>query len=229
MSKLYFFIALSITTSFSHAAFLTAEDLPEKKRTQAGLYLMAKDAYAQMNEVESKYLFIDVRTRAEVGFTGMPIVADINIPFKLLDADYGWDEKRQNFTMFANPAFVSRTITALKQKHLSKHDRVYVMCRSGARSAKAADALTAAGFTQVISIVDGYEGDKAKTGAAKGKRVLNGWKNSQLPWTEKLQKDKMYLLDQLRVKDKAINQLEKMDTDKNGIISQQELQQGMTK
>ena len=66
------------------------------------------------------------------------------------------------------------------------------MCRSGKRSAKAADMLADAGYTKVYSVVDGYEGDKAKDGPDKGKRTVNGWKNSGLPWTYSLDKDYMY-------------------------------------
>jgi hypothetical protein len=41
--------------------------------------------------------------------------------------------------------------------------------------------------------VDGYEGDKAKSGPNKGQRVVNGWKNNGLPWSYKLLATKMYI------------------------------------
>lgn len=67
------------------------------------------------------------------------------------------------------------------------------MCRSGStRSAPAADALYAMGYANVYSMVDGFEGGKAKDGAHKGARVVDGWKNTGLPWGRKLEKDVVY-------------------------------------
>jgi rhodanese-related sulfurtransferase len=65
------------------------------------------------------------------------------------------------------------------------------MCRSGDRSARAADDLTTAGFTQVYSVVDGFEGDLAKDGPNAGRRAVNGWKNKALPWGYTLDKAKL--------------------------------------
>jgi rhodanese-related sulfurtransferase len=67
------------------------------------------------------------------------------------------------------------------------------MCRSGKRSAKGVNMLAAAGFTNAYSVVDSFEGDKAKEGENKGKRTVNGWKNSGLPWTYSMDKDLMYI------------------------------------
>lgn len=67
-----------------------------------------------------------------------------------------------------------------------------LMCRSGKRSAKAANMLADAGYTKVYSVVDGYEGDKVKKGEDKGKRMKNGWKNAGLPWIYSLDRDYMY-------------------------------------
>jgi rhodanese-related sulfurtransferase len=69
---------------------------------------------------------------------------------------------------------------------------VILICRSGDRSAKAQDRLQAAGFTRVYSIAEGFEGDTAKDGAQAGQRTVNGWKNGGLPWTYKLDKNRMY-------------------------------------
>jgi rhodanese-related sulfurtransferase len=62
------------------------------------------------------------------------------------------------------------------------------MCRSGDRSARAVDALANAGFTNVYSQIDGFEGDLSKD----GRRDVNGWKNAGLAWTYKLDKGKLY-------------------------------------
>ena len=46
----------------------------------------------------------------------------------------------------------------------------------------------------VYTMVDGFEGGSAKSGPQKGSRVVNGWKNSGLPWRWKLDSEKMYVV-----------------------------------
>ncbi|MCI0469771.1 MAG: sulfurtransferase, partial [Nitrospirae bacterium] len=73
-------------------------------------------------------------------------------------------------------------------------DTILVMCRSGHRSAAAVNRLTKAGFMNVYSIVDGFEGDKVKDGESyfNGKRMKNGWKNSGALWTYDLEPRLIY-------------------------------------
>lgn len=186
------FLALLMTVTTVSAESLNNSNVPTKKHTQAGLYLSSKGAYEVLKTEASKILFLDVRTRGEIAYTGMPIAADSNVPFKFTNTTYQWNDKKGMFNMVPNPKFVEAATQRLQQKGLTKTDKVFVMCRSGGRSAKAADALTAAGFTQVYSVIDGYEGDTVKEGELKGKRTLNGWKNSNLPWSFALDKNKMY-------------------------------------
>lgn len=54
------------------------------------------------------------------------------------------------------------------------------------------DALFIDVRSEVYSVTDGFEGDKAKAGPRKGERVVNGWKNAGLPWTYTLDKSAMY-------------------------------------
>jgi len=102
------------------------------------------------------------------------------------------NEKKKSFKLDVNSKFVSTLSQRLAEKGCLKM-RHYVMCRSGSRSAKAANLLAKNGFKNVYSIVDGYEGDKSKSADSKGQRVVNGWKNAGLPWTYKLDKNKMYM------------------------------------
>ena len=68
------------------------------------------------------------------------------------------------------------------------------MCRSGGtRGAPSAQQLWGKGYKQVYVVTDGFEGDKIKEGKKKHWRLVNGWKNSDLPWSYKLNKDKMYM------------------------------------
>jgi rhodanese-related sulfurtransferase len=165
--------------------------VPEVKRTQVGLYLSSAEAYDLASK--EKLLFLDVRTRAEVNFLGMPTVADANVPYMEIDSMYSWDEKKGVFKLEPNSGFVTEVQDRLQQKGLDQNAKIIVMCRSGDRSAKAVDLLAKIGFKNIYSVVDGYEGDVAKDGDHKGQRVVNGWRNSNLPWTYSLAKDKMYL------------------------------------
>lgn len=174
------------------AAPAYSADLDKKKQTTLGLYLTASEAYAMLNGHNADTLFIDIRTRAEVAFLGMPTTADANIPY-LQENGWGeWDDDKQTYKLTPNSAFLTEMEKQLTKKGLTKTSKIVVMCRSGDRSAKATNLLAQAGYTNVYTVTDGYEGDVAKEGAHKGERVVNGWKNSGLPWSYKLKKEKMY-------------------------------------
>ncbi len=175
------------------AEVLGDADLPAAKRTTAQNYLTAAAAYPLLVAQPERVLFVDVRTRAEVAFIGMATLVDANVPFMLLPDDAQWDAEKKAFQLTPNRDFVAEVGRRLAAKHLTKDDPVVVMCQGGLRSSKAADALTAAGYTLVFSIVDGFEGDIASEGPTKGQRTVNGWKNAGLPWSYALPREKMYL------------------------------------
>ena len=180
-----------LTLSTTVAVAINAASVPEIKRTQLGLYLTSAEAHEAATK--EKLLFVDVRTRAEVNFLGIPTVADANIPYMEMDNMYLWDEKKGVFKLEQNSGFMTEIEQRLKQKGLDSNAKIIVMCRSGDRSAKAADLLAKSGYKNVYSVVDGYEGDVAKEGDRKGQRAVNGWRNANLPWTYSLTKEKMYL------------------------------------
>lgn len=225
MSKIVnlIFVTFFMLTHIAQADVINEKNVPQQKKTKAGLYLTAKDAYEILKKEADKTLFIDVRTRGEIAYVGMPTVADANIPFKFTSKKYQWHDRAHNFKMTPNPDFVNDVSIKLQQKGLNKNDNIFVMCRSGGRSAKATDALTNAGFSRVFSIIDGFEGDNVKSGEDKGKRNINGWKNGNLPWSYSLDKNKMYLSEKGKGKKNKNNKmLKKMDSDHNDIITQQE-------
>ncbi|MES9853873.1 MAG: rhodanese-like domain-containing protein [Candidatus Thiodiazotropha sp. L084R] len=187
-------IILSTVLSLVIVSVATAantDNIPSKKQTELGLYLTAKDAYELKSE-KSNVIFVDVRTRAEIAFIGMPLTSDANIPY-MMPGDWGvWDEKKKNYKLEPNSGFLLSMEDLVKAKGANKDSKIIVMCRSGSRSAKAANLLAQNGYTSVYTVLDGFEGDKAKSGDLKGQRVVNGWKNSHLPWSYKLDKNKMY-------------------------------------
>lgn len=189
--KIISVISLAICM-FGSAAYATDfTKLKKKKQTKLGLYLTATQAY-DMTKNNKKALFVDVRTRSEINFLGMPTLADANIPYMRMNEWYAWNEKKQSFKLDVNSDFEKNIAARLKTKSLSKSDPIILMCRSGSRSAKAANLLADMGYKKVYTVVDGYEGDKVKVGEFKGMRMKNGWKQAKLPWTYKLAKEKMY-------------------------------------
>lgn len=169
-----------------------AGELVEKKKTPQGLYVTSVQTYEQLQELGDKALFIDVRSRPELTFLGMPTIVDANIPYMTAGTYDEWDEKKSNFKLRPNGEFTARVESLVSERGLGKDGPIYLICRSGNRSAKAANILGLAGYTQVYTVTDGFEGDKAKDGPRKGERVVNGWKNAGLPWSYKLNKNAMY-------------------------------------
>jgi len=63
----------------------------------------------------------------------------------------------------------------------SKDDVILLICRSGKRSAAAAEAATRAGFLRVFNVLEGFEGEIT----ADGQRgVTGGWRYHGLPWVQ---------------------------------------------
>ena len=180
-----FFCCICATSAFA----VDKKDIPEYKQTSAGLYITSSEAFNKIQSAGNEILFLDIRTRSEIAFVGMPTAADANVPYMFMAEPMIWNDDWGSFEMKSNPNFLNAVKLRLEEKGLTQGDRIFLMCRSGGRSASAVDLLIKAGFTNVYTVVDGYEGDTAKN----GKRILNGWKNSDLPWSYELDKKKMYL------------------------------------
>jgi rhodanese-related sulfurtransferase len=162
-------------------------NLPEGKQTALGLYVTAKEAYEKWQAAPDKVTILDVRTPEEYLYVGHPAMA-WKIP--VATQSYEWDDEKNQFPIQLTPDFVSRV-----QSVLNPDDTIMAMCRSGGRSAIAANILAKAGFTNVYNITDGMEGDAVGDPDSPdvGKRVLNGWKNSGSPWTYDLTTERLLL------------------------------------
>lgn len=126
-------------------------------------------AFKILGEVGNAIL-VDVRTKPEWTFVGIADLGSTGKQPALLE----W----QMFpSMQQNPEFV----TALSGAVADKTTPILFLCRSGARSAAAAKAMTAAGYGTCLNITDGFEGPLN----AQGKRgTAGGWKASGLPWRQ---------------------------------------------
>lgn len=169
---------------------VSAEDAPtlvKEKQTSLGLYLTASEAYEKWKANPDKVMVLDVRTPEEYLFIGHAEMAR-NVP--VADQTFEWDAAKKQFPMRPLPDFVARV-----QKIAGPEDTLLVMCRSGGRSAIAVNQLAGAGFKNVYNITDGFEGDTVKDGGSvfAGQRMVNGWKNSGLPWTYAVDPARMIL------------------------------------
>ncbi|MGZ4863327.1 MAG: rhodanese-like domain-containing protein [Halobacteriota archaeon] len=151
--------------------------VPERKQTSLGLYVTAKEAHKMWMAEPERVNILDVRTPEEYVFVGHPEMAR-NIP--IVFVKHQWDADANEFVVEPNPDFFSCV-----EELFAPTDTLLVMCRSGARSAKAVNALAKAGFVNVYNIIDGMEGDKVDDPGSErhGKRMKSCWKNSGLPWT----------------------------------------------
>ncbi|MBT5230061.1 MAG: sulfurtransferase, partial [Methylococcales bacterium] len=157
------FIALSLCSSSLLAGTINPENVPSKKQTPQQLYITPQEAYNMKLQQGEKILFIDIRTRAEVEFVGLPTITDANIPYLVNDFE-DWDEKKGRFVKVPNSNFPLALKALMKQKGLTETSTIILMCRSGSRSAKAANLLDQLNFKNVYSLVEGFEGEKVKSG-----------------------------------------------------------------
>lgn len=168
--------------------------LEKIKLTKLGLYLEAKDVPAFLKKHASKVLFVDVRTPEEQLFVGVPEGIDGTTPFGIMNYSK-WNEGKQTYFRGPNPDFLSQFEMWVMDKGIDKTDPIVLICRSGDRSALSADLLARNGYTNVWSVVDGFEGDMGKEGATKDRRAVNGWKNAGLPWSYTLDRKRVFMKD----------------------------------
>ncbi len=183
---------LFITMATCSIALAADKPTNPKQQTSWDLYVNAKEAYAMKQEKTDQVLFIDVRDPIEIMFTGFTDVVDINIPFMLSNPE-NWHKKKPVFEMVVNNDFEQLIAKALKDRGLDKSAPIILMCRSGGtRGAPATKLLEGKGYENIYVVTDGFEGSTIKTGENKNWRMKNGWKNSGLPWSYSLNKDKMF-------------------------------------
>lgn len=117
---------------------------------------------------------VDVRTTAEWNYVGLPDLSTIGAPLLRIE----W----QSFPSGeVNPKFAEALDAELKKRGAPRDAPVFFICRSGARSASAAAAMTAAGYTRCYNVAGGFEGPR-DDGGHRG--TVEGWKAADLPWVQ---------------------------------------------
>lgn len=158
----------------------------EPAALELGQYISTEKAYDRQ-KTENDFYVVDVRTPEEHVFVGHPENAR-NIPFLFMTHTYDTKSKKQG--MKKNPEFLN-----LVKKNYKTTDHLAFLCRSGPRAAMAVTLLQKNGFKNLYVIEHGFEGDVDGNKDSKnfGKRALSGWKNENVPWTYKLDPEKMFI------------------------------------
>lgn len=170
-----------------------AGGISEDKVTKTGLYLSAAEAGNLLGD--ASVLLVDIRSHAEIAFLGLPERVDVHIPYMELPPEPEYDPRAKTYKLELNPDFPLAFERVIAERALSRNAVIVLMCRSGTRSAKAANLLADMGYANVYSLVDGFEGDKLRDGPDKGKRLANGWKNAGLAWSYSISDSQLYPAD----------------------------------
>lgn len=113
--------------------------------------------------VSGKAVLVDVRTAEERKFVG-------HVP---LGHHVPW---MTGLSLNRNPRFVKEL-----ENKTGKQAVILLLCRSGKRSAAAAEAASKAGFTNVFNVQEGFEGE-LDANQQRGKQ--DGWRSHGLPWIQ---------------------------------------------
>lgn len=120
-----------------------------------------RDAWALFSKGDA--VLVDVRTAEERKFVGY-VPGSVHVPWAT------------GTSLTRNPRFVREL-----EAKTGKDAVVLLLCRSGNRSAQAAEAAAIAGFTQVFNVQEGFEGDLDEAQHRGGR---NGWRFHGLPWEQ---------------------------------------------
>jgi rhodanese-related sulfurtransferase len=112
-------------------------------------------------------VLVDVRSAEELKFVGH-VPDSLHVPWATGTA------------LQRNPRFV-RELEARLASHGGKEATALLLCRSGKRSALAAEAAAKAGFTQVFNVLEGFEGEIDERQQRGGS---DGWRFHGLPWVQ---------------------------------------------
>jgi rhodanese-related sulfurtransferase len=125
-------------------------------------------------------LLIDIRSRAEIAFVGMPAGVDVIVPFAEIAQPLHWDPSRRDLQLVSDPRVVATVEAHIARKGGDRKTPLLLICRSGERAATAAQLLQNAGLERVVVVKGGFEGNIGADGRRRG-----GWKDAGLPWFAK--------------------------------------------
>ncbi len=119
-------------------------------------------------------VLVDVRTRAEWTFVGVPDLGALNKRVVAVEWQTFPDQR-------VDPGFVEKLTHHLDAVGATRDTQVFFLCRSGARSQAAALTMAAAGYRRCCNVEDGFEGP---LDATRQRGHVAGWKAAGLPWRQ---------------------------------------------
>jgi rhodanese-related sulfurtransferase len=135
--------------------------------------MLAAEAFRLLSETGSARL-VDVRTKAEWAYVGVPDLSVMNkVPLLLEWQIYP--------SMEVDANFADRLSKTLGESSATKDGVLVFLCRSGVRSRQAAIAMTSAGWGPCLNISDGFEGP---LDPSNHRNSVGGWRASGLPWRQ---------------------------------------------
>lgn len=144
-----------------HPVLLEAQQRAAEQALKYAGSVTPEDAWALFTSGVAH--LVDVRSAEERKFVG-------HVPNTLHVA---W---QTGSALIKNPRFLREL-----ENKVSKERAVLLLCRSGKRSALAAEAATAAGFNLVFNVLEGFEGDIDNNQQRGGN---GGWRQKGLPWVQ---------------------------------------------
>ncbi len=106
---------------------------------------------------------VDVRSAEERKFVGH-VPGSVHVPWAT------------GTNLTRNPRFVREL-----EAKVGRNATILLLCRSGKRSALAAEAAAKAGFGAVFNVLDGFEGN---LDAQQHRGRQDGWRFNNLPWVQ---------------------------------------------
>lgn len=125
-------------------------------------------------EADPKAVLIDVRTKAEWAFVGVPDLSALGRKPVMIEWQSFPDSR-------VDAQFADRLAAQLAATGAGKDDALYFICRSGGRSRMAAEVMAEAGFRRCANVAEGFEGP-LDTNRHRGQAA--GWKAAGLPWMQ---------------------------------------------
>ena len=125
-------------------------------------------------EGNAKAQLVDVRTRPEWAFAGVPDVSKLGRRVLMIEWQTFPDSR-------VDPAFQERLQGLLDEAGVKKDADLFFICRSGGRSRMAAEAMAASGYARCHNVAEGFEGP---LDADRHRGNLAGWKSAGLPWVQ---------------------------------------------
>jgi rhodanese-related sulfurtransferase len=123
---------------------------------------------------DSSSILVDVRTRAEWAYVGLPDLSGIGKQPVLAE----WQDFPTNVV---DPRFAEKLTAALDAAGVSRDAELLFICRSGGRSKMAALAMAERGYSRSRNVADGFEGP---LDAHRHRSTSGGWKKAGLPWVQ---------------------------------------------